>query len=165
MRHVDWSFAAGRGLSPNSLETDFYEYLESGSRSFRVELVLTTFSDLVESEFGRCIHEARILEQRDRVRYSGRIAENASSIIEYLLQVAISPTVTIRELPIRVTGRYLRDTLWSAVFQLNGGEPSEWLLPGGDGGRKPLLDTVPTDGPDPGPVRIASPTRSDVIEN
>ncbi len=139
MRGADWSFAAGRGLSPNSLETDFYEYLESGSRTFRIELVLTTFEDLVESELGRCIHEARILEQRGRVRYTGRIAENASYIIEYLLQVAISPTVKVRELPIRVGGRYLRDTLWRAVFALGGGEPAEWVLPNNSDGRRPVV--------------------------
>jgi hypothetical protein len=129
MRGVDWSFAAGRGVSLYDLENDFYEYVFSGSRSIRIELILTTFDDLAESEFGRSVHEVRILDQRDRATYSGRIAQNASWIIEYMLHLAISPTVTVDELPIKIWGRYLRDTLSHAVAQLSDGEPVEWLVP------------------------------------
>jgi len=143
VRSIDWSFAGGRGLSPHALETDFFEYLESGSRSFTIELVLTTSSDLVESEFGRCIHEARILDQRGSIRYSGRIAENASYIIEYLLKVAISPTAVIDELPIKIGGRYLRDTLTESLYRLRGDDQPEWLLPPGPDGRQPLAATHP----------------------
>jgi hypothetical protein len=143
VRSVDWSFAAGRGLSPNALETDFFEYLESGSRSFTIELILTTFSDLVESEFGRCIHEARILDQRGSIRYSGRIAENASHIIEFLLEVAISPTVVVDELPVRIGGRYLRDTLTHALSHLWNNDRPEWLLPPTPAGRQPLAPAHP----------------------
>jgi hypothetical protein len=143
VRGVDWSFAAGRGVSPNALETDFFEYLESGSKSFSIELVLTSFSDLVESEFGRCIHEARILDQRGSIRYSGRIAENASYIIEFLLKVAISPTVKIDELPIKIGGRYLRDTLTHSLYRLRGDDSPEWLLPPAPTGRQPLAPAHP----------------------
>jgi len=129
MRGIDWSFAAGRGVSLYDLESDFYEYVSTGSRSVRVELILTTFEDLVESEFGMSVHEVRILDQRDRAAYSGRIAQNAAWIIEYMLHLAISPTVTVTELPIKIWGRYLRDTLSHAVAQLADGEPSEWLVP------------------------------------
>jgi hypothetical protein len=130
LRGINWSFAAGRGVSVYDLEGDAYEYVASGSRSVRVELILTTMADLVESEFGRSIHEVRILEQRDRASYSGRIALNASWIIEYMLHVAISPTVTVREVPIKIWGRYLRDTLSHAIARLSNGEPDEWVVPG-----------------------------------
>lgn len=130
LRNVNWSFAAGRGVSVYDLENDAYEFVSSGSRSVRVELILTTMDDLVESEFGRSIHEVRILEQRDRSSYSGRIALNASWIIEYMLHLAISPTVTVRELPIKIWGRYLRDTLSHAIATLSNGEPDEWVVPG-----------------------------------
>jgi hypothetical protein len=129
MRGIDWSFAGGRGVSLYDLESDFYEYVSTGSRSIRVELILTTFEDLVESEFGRSVHEVRILDQRDRAAYSGRIAQNASWIFEYMLHLAISPTTTVTELPIKLWGRYLRDTLSHAVAQLADGEPAEWLVP------------------------------------
>jgi hypothetical protein len=126
---VDWSFAEGRGLSAYHLEENLIDYLDSASPTFRIELILTTLDDLVESEFGRCIHEVRILEQRDRVIYSGRIAQNASSIIEYMLQLAISPTIRVEGLPIKVWGRYLRDTMVEALAKLQQQERVEWLVP------------------------------------
>lgn len=130
LRKVNWSFAAGRGISVYDLESDVYEFLSSGSRTFRVELILTSLGDLIESEFGSSIHEVRILEQRDRASYSGRIALNASWIIEYMLHLAISPSVTVGELPIKIWGRYLRDTLSHAIARLSNGEPAEWAVPG-----------------------------------
>jgi len=126
---IDWSFAEGRGLSAYHLEESLVDYLSSASPTFRVELILTTLDDLIESEFGRCIHEVRILEQRDRSSYSGRIAQNASSIIEYMLELAISPTITVDELPIKIWGRYLRDTVVQSLAKLQTEEREEWLLP------------------------------------
>ena len=125
---VDWSFAEGRGLSAYHLEESLIDYLSSASPTFRVELILTTVDDLVESEFGRCIHEVRILEQRDRATYSGRIAQNASSIIEYMLQLTISPTVQVDGLPIKIWGRYLRDTVRQALAKLQNQELVEWIV-------------------------------------
>jgi len=129
MRGIDWSFAAGRGLAVDSLDACFHSYVESCSRTFRVELILTTFEDLVESEFGTCIHEQRILDQRDLASDFGRIAQNAAWIIEYMLSLAISPTITTGDLPIKIWGRYVRDTVAQAIARLDGDEPTEWLVP------------------------------------
>jgi len=129
MADIDWSFAGGRGLEIEDLGERFRSYVESCRRTFRVELILTTFEDLVESEFGASIHEQRILDQRDLASDFGRIAVNASSIIEYMLRLATSPTVDIDLLPIKIWGRYIRDTLNHAIALLGGGEPTEWLVP------------------------------------
>lgn len=129
MAGVDWSFAAGRGLPERDIQTLFRDYVASGERTFRLELILTTFEDLVESEFGTCIHEQRILDQRERASDHGRIARNASWIIEYLLSLAISPTVRVDELPIKLWGRYVRDTVAQEIARLDGRDPPEWLLP------------------------------------
>jgi len=129
MAGIDWAFAAGRGLRVESLDESFRAYIESCRRTFRVELILTTFDDLVESEFGVSIHEQRILEQRDLADDFGRIARNASSIIEYMLRLATSPTIDIDHIPIKIWGRYIRDTLNYAIAELGGGEPIEWLVP------------------------------------
>jgi len=130
MQGIDWSFAAGRGLPQEELESRFGSYVSSGRRTFRVELILTTFEDLVESEFGACIHEQRILDQRDCASDFGRIATNASSIIEYMLRLATSPTIVIDELPFKIWGRYVRDTVAHAIAELDDGDPAEWLVPG-----------------------------------
>ncbi len=126
---IDWSFAARRGLPVAELDKRFSAYVESCSRTFRVELILTTFEDLVESEFGTCIHEQRILDQRDLAGDFGRLAQNASSIIEYMLRLATSPTVDIGELPFKIWGRYIRDTVAHKIAALGDGEPTEWLVP------------------------------------
>jgi len=78
---VDWSFARGRGLPEDELQSSFRRYVETGSRTFRVELILTTFEDLVESELGASIHEQRILDQRWLANDFSRVSRNASSLI------------------------------------------------------------------------------------
>lgn len=129
MEGIDWSFAASRGLPVAELDGRFRSYVGSCNRTFRVELILTTFEDLVESEFGTCIHEQRILDQRDLASDFGRLAQNASSIIEYMLRLATSPTVDIDELPFKIWGRYIRDTVAHKIAALGDGEPTEWLVP------------------------------------
>jgi len=126
---VDWSFAAGRGLREEDLPSSFRAYLESGADSFRIEVILTTFDDLVESEFGESIHEQMILDQRFRASDYGRIANNGAWIIEYLLSLAVSPTVEVGELPIKLWGRYIRDTVYYAIERLHGVEPVPWPIP------------------------------------
>lgn len=120
MKSRDWSFAAGRGIPSDKLRDGFAAYLDSGERSFRAEVILTTPEELVESEFGRSIHEEHILDQRTSLSYRGRIASNASYLIEYLLMVALSPTVQVDNLPVKMWGRYLPDTLSACVWQLFG---------------------------------------------
>jgi hypothetical protein len=119
-RGWDWARHAGKGLTPEELAAGFPAFLESGERTFRAEVILTTHADLVESEFGSCIHEARILEQRAGITYSGRIASNASFLIEYMLMLALSPTIDVGDLPVKMWGRYLPDVYSLAVWKLFG---------------------------------------------
>jgi len=122
MEGRDWSFVAGRGLDPDALTRGFGPYVETGDPTFRTEIILTTYEELAESEFGRSIHEKRILDQRQSAPYRGRIAMNAACIIEYLLMLAISPTLEVRSLPVKMWGRYLPDTFSRAVWRLFGVE-------------------------------------------
>jgi hypothetical protein len=120
-RRRDWSGVANRGLSAAELAKGFPDYVASGERSFRAEVILTTRADLVESEFGSAIHEARIIEQRQGTPYSGRIASNASFIITHMLMLALSPTIAIADqLPVKMWGRYLPDVYSVAIWKLFG---------------------------------------------
>ena len=96
------------------------DYVASGARTFCAEVILTTREDLVESEFGSSIHESRILEQRKGLDTGGRIASNASFLIEYMFMLSLSPTVDISELPVKMWGRYLPDVYSIAVLELFG---------------------------------------------
>ncbi len=119
---LDWSYATPCGLSRERLAADFPSYVESGAPTIRAEVILTSPDELVESEFGRSIHEERTLAQRSAQPYSGRIAANASHIIEYLLMLAISPSVEVDTVPVKMWGRYLPDTLSIAIWKLWGVE-------------------------------------------
>jgi hypothetical protein len=127
-RDMDWSVATSRGLDPEEAQKNFSRFVESGARSVRTEVILTTFPELIESELGRSLHELRILRLRERQPYSGQIAENARYLIEYLLAVAYAPTVQVPELPVKMWGRYLPETLINAVRRLHGIESSGVLL-------------------------------------
>jgi hypothetical protein len=138
MEGIDWSFAGGRGLPVRDLGERFRGYVETCRRTFRVELILTSFEDLVESEFGAGVHEQRILDQRSLASEHGRIAQNASSIIEYMLRLATSGTIEIESLPVKIWGRYIRDTVAHAIASLDGGEPTDWVVP-----EEHLQDLIP----------------------
>lgn len=124
----DWSEAAARGLDAETLRRDFPAYVEGGARTFRAEVILTTFEEAVESEFGSAIHEQRVLEQRRSQPYAGRLAQNASFIVEYLLMLAVSPTAEVAALPVKLWGRYLPDVYSQAVWDLYGVQQSSTLF-------------------------------------
>jgi len=117
-------FPATRGISPEELQEGFAAYVEAGERTVRVELIFTTYEELVESEIGRSIHEMRTLKQRSQREYTGRIAKNAEFIIEYLLSVAFSPQIAVNFIPIKLNGHYLPETVSFAIRKLYGIEES-----------------------------------------
>ncbi len=128
LRLCDWGFAAGRGIEPRELAEGLPLYVESGARTFRTEIILTTYEELVQSEFGLSIHEERILDQRRSAPYTGRIASNVSFLIEYLLMLALSPTLEVDSLPVKMWGRYLPDSFSMAVWELFGIRPGEVMM-------------------------------------
>lgn len=128
LKGFDWSIARRRGLDPGAAKKGFRDYLALGARTVRLEIILTTYAELMESEFGRSMHELRVLRLRQRQNYGGPIAQNAAYLIEYLLALAAAPTVSLAELPIRMYGRYLPETVVSAKCALFGNEIDGGLL-------------------------------------
>ena len=112
----DWSIAALRGLDPDETRRKFRAYVASGARSVRMEIILTSYDELMESEFGRSIHELRILRLRERQAYNGHITHNAGYLIEYLLALASAPVIDVPELPVKMYGRYLPETIVTAKY-------------------------------------------------
>lgn len=125
---LDWSIAARRGLNTDEARRSFPAYLERGSRTVRMELILTTYPELMESEFGRSLHELRILQLRERTPYCGLIAQNAGYLVEYLLTLAMAPVVDVTELPIKLYGRYLPETIGAVKCALFGNDIDGSLL-------------------------------------
>jgi hypothetical protein len=125
---LDWSIAARRGLNPDEARRGFPAYLERGSRTIRMEIILTTYPELMESEFGRALHELRILQLRERTPYCGLIAQNAGYLIEYLLTLAMAPVLEVPELPIKLYGRYLPETIRAVKCAMFGNDMDGSLL-------------------------------------
>lgn len=113
-----------RGIALEDLIEGFPTYVESGSDTVRLEIILTSYPELVESEIGRSIHERRTLSQRKQRQYTGRIAKNAEFIIEYLLSVAFSPKTHTAFIPVKLVGHYLPETISYAIRRLYNMEES-----------------------------------------
>ncbi|MFZ5571664.1 MAG: hypothetical protein ACOZF0_14780 [Thermodesulfobacteriota bacterium] len=107
-----------RGLPVSGITDDFLAFGATGYPAIQIDLIVTTYKELVESEIGRSMHEKRIFDQRQQQRFYGNIPKNIEYIIEYLLAVGLSPAVHIDEIPIKIWGRYLPDTLGFSVRQL-----------------------------------------------
>jgi hypothetical protein len=107
-----------RGISESDLMRGLESLLQDPKTTINVELILSNFPDLVESELGNSIHEERIIAQRDSKVYQGYIPMNVEFLLEYLFAVGFSPQTQIDHLPIKLWGRYLPDTLISNMRQL-----------------------------------------------
>jgi hypothetical protein len=113
-----WKKYLNRGIPETELIGGFESHAEKAARTMNLELILSTFPDMVESELGNSLHEERIAAQRDNRLYKGYIPMNVEFLIEYLFRVGFSPQVHLDHLPIKLWGRYLPDTAISYFRQL-----------------------------------------------
>jgi hypothetical protein len=107
-----------RGLPDANILEDFTAFAETGSDRVQLDLIFITFQELIESEIGRSMHEARIFKQRQHQNSFGNIPTNIEYLIEYLIAIGLSPAVHIDEIPIKIWGRYLPDTLGYRIRNL-----------------------------------------------
>jgi len=128
LQGMDWDIARKRGLDPSEIRKNVGDYLNRGANSVRFELILTTPEELMEAEFGRSIHELRLLRLRQRQAYSGPLGQNAGYLIEYMLALAASPTVRVQEIPVKLYGRYLPEEIDALKRSLDGTPVSDGLL-------------------------------------
>jgi hypothetical protein len=114
-----WERYRNRGIPEERLRREFDALLEGGHPSIFVEVILSTYPETVESELGNCIHEKRIVAQRENWLYKGNISMNVEFLLEYLFAVGFSPCVQVDRLPIKLWGRYLPDTLSHQIRTLH----------------------------------------------
>jgi hypothetical protein len=120
-----WEHVGNRGLSEAYLRRGLANLLGNAEDSIKIEVILTTFPDLVESELGNSIHEKRIITQRDNKDYKGNIPLNIEFLVEYLFAVGFSPRIEVDSIPIHLWGRYLPDTLFSHIRRLHNMPPQD----------------------------------------
>jgi len=114
-----WERYLGRGIAEKDLIKGLEPFLVDAEPQMQVELILSTFPDMVESELGNSIHEERIIAQRDNKRYKGYIPMNVEFLVESLFAVGFSPRTDIDRVPIKLWGRYLPETLSSYIRKLH----------------------------------------------
>ena len=107
-----------RGLSPDEARQAFVEFVRSGEEDVLLEIILSTYQEMLESEIGRCMHEDRIIEQRLCQQYRGPLAQNIQYLLEYLFAFPASDKRDLGELPIRLWNRYLPDYFDEILKQL-----------------------------------------------
>jgi hypothetical protein len=129
LEDMDWAIARQHGLDPDTVRRGIAGYVAAGEPRVRIELILTTPEELMEAEFGRSIHELRVLRLRRRQEYNGPLGQNAGYLIEYMLALAASPTIDIPEIPVKMYGRYLPEEI-AALKRALYGEATEGGLLG-----------------------------------
>ena len=114
-----WERHLNRGIPEADLKRGLEHFLADADPKMNIEVILSTFPDMVESELGSSIHEERIILQRDNRRYKGYIPMNVEFLVEALFAVGFSPRIDIHAPPVKLWGRYLPETLSSYVRKLH----------------------------------------------
>lgn len=100
---------AAHGYTASQANTAFHEFVRSGEADIRLEIIVTSYLEMLESEIGRCMHEERIIRQRHDPRYSGQLAQNIGFLMEFLFTYPALPYRQLDRLPVRIRDRYLPD--------------------------------------------------------
>ena len=109
---------AARGMDRDTILDDYERFVETAENNVFLELIVSNYAEMIESEFGRCMHEERILAQREQSGYRSSIARNVRYITEYLFLFAISGKKRIDRLPVKLWEKTMPDTYDHAIRAL-----------------------------------------------
>jgi hypothetical protein len=116
-----------RGLEPEQAQAQFRDFVLTGEEKLNIEVIACDYAELLESEIGRCMHEDRILRQRQEQQYTGQLARNIEFLLIYLFAFPASLKADLGRLPIRLWNRYLPD-YFDEVLRALFGIPSVEIL-------------------------------------
>jgi hypothetical protein len=100
---------AARGLDPDRATREFADFVNMGEDQVNIEVIISNYQEMLESEIGRCMHEDRIIQQRLKQEYRSHLAKNVEYLMVYLFNFAVSARSDLGELPIQLWDRYLPD--------------------------------------------------------
>ena len=110
---------AYRGFDEAMVTATYREFVESAEDTVRLEMIVASFEELLESEIGRSMHEERVRVQRGHLEYNGHIATNVRYLMEYVLSLCRAPACAdLAEVPIKLWVKYMPDTIERAVRNL-----------------------------------------------
>lgn len=102
-------FFFSMGMDRKMVQEEFEQWVLLGEDSVTIEVIISDYQEMMESEIGRCMHEDRIIDQRLRQEYRGHLSKNVEYLLEYIFAFAISKNTELKELPIKLWNRYLPD--------------------------------------------------------
>ncbi len=115
-----------RGYSPYESNQAFRDFVLSGEEDVFLEIILSSYQEMLESEIGISMHEDRILEQRLKQLYRGPLAKNIGYLMEYLFAFPNGNKRELGNLPVKLWNRYLPDyfdEVLKELFQIPVGDP------------------------------------------
>ena len=98
-----------RGLWKGDIQKAFKNFVYSGEDEVYLEIIYSSFGDLLESEIGASMHETRISNQRAKEEYTGHLARNIEYLVQYIFAIASFPSAELKECAIKVWSYYLPD--------------------------------------------------------
>ena len=107
-----------RGLWNGDIQKDFKNFVYSGEDEVYIEIIYSSFGDLLESEIGSSMHEKRIADQRSKEEYTGHLARNIEYLVQYIFAFASFPSAELKECAIKVWSYYLPDYFSEVIRSL-----------------------------------------------
>ncbi len=98
-----------RGMSRFDISRYWRNFFYSAEDSIAVEFIISSYEDLIESEIGISMHENMIIHFRQKQEYIGLLAKNVEYMLEFIFQFALSPRTNLKEIPIKLWGKYFPD--------------------------------------------------------
>jgi len=110
---------ATRGLDPNTVVEEYRAFVESAEDHVLMEIIVSNFQELLESELGRSMHEDRVLAQRSGHDYRSFLATSVRYLMDYMFTLCLAPGSTpISDVPIKLWVKYMPDTLDREIRRL-----------------------------------------------
>jgi len=97
------------GMAAETVQGEFERFVMDAEDMIRLEIIVATYQQMLESEIGRCMHEDRIIRQRQSQAYRSQIATNIEFLMEYLFALAGAGRRETPVLPVKLWNRYLPD--------------------------------------------------------
>ncbi|MFA5180742.1 MAG: hypothetical protein WC405_05430 [Syntrophales bacterium] len=116
---------ANRGVAPAQADRNYADFVLSGEKEVYLEIIVSNYQEILESEIGRCMHEDRIIAQRLRQQYRGHLAKNVEYLMRYLFLFTLSNQGELKDLPVKLWDRYLPDYfdgVIAGLFQIPPGD-------------------------------------------
>ncbi|MFZ0614135.1 MAG: hypothetical protein WAM73_17975 [Desulfobacterales bacterium] len=107
-----------RGVAPDAVNRQFRKFVLSGEDTVSLEVILSGYQEMLESEIGLCMHEDRIIRQRLEQQYTGQLARNIEYLMGYLFMLPASNRMELEEAPIKLWHRYLPDYFDEVIKRL-----------------------------------------------